>query len=123
MAPNAFRMQYAIRKPDGELLSYQPPHRQPPGWDWNAYFNTPSYVRDMLGEPVAPPPPVPVVFYHLHDAERALKQLRAQAAELGVTHYGGCIVESLCSPFTAGGSTGRFARDITEWLHAQGEAS
>jgi hypothetical protein len=116
---NRYIKQYGIQTPDGALLSYQPAHSQPPGWDWDAYFSVRGFVAQQIGEPTPPPPPVPYAFDTRQQAEAMLKHIASQSASVGVTYHG-VIVERLCSPFTTHNPGPKFTREITAWLRQQG---
>lgn len=112
---------YAIRMPNGDLYSQPgPPVEAPPD------YSVPSPMRDMgmfgflFGSdstPTKPGPMQPVIFTNQADAEKKLNYLREQAAQFGVTHWGGEIVHRVCTPFTAGQLAGRqFVEGLHRWM-------
>lgn len=109
---NGWETQYAIRMPNGELFSMQ---RMQTERD----YSVDAATNDMMGvaalfgfgggatvsKPVGSP--LPVIYTNLADAEQQLKHMREQAAQFGVSHWGGEIVHRICTPFTAGQLAGR----------------
>lgn len=119
--------QYAIRMPNGELYSDVAP--QAPVDD----YSIPSPMRDMLGlgswfgmmstpAPATRVPTGPVIFSDYPAAKAKLDELRKAARAVGVTVYGGEIVERLCTPFSTGDLVAQFNADLIEWLEQHGGA-
>lgn len=113
---NDFAIEYAVMMPSGELFQQQPQQTGP-----SDYWAIPSPVRDMLGltEPRTVGPPTVAIFNDRRLAQAALKALSETAAQLGVTNYGGSVVQRMCTPFTHDPIT-EFAGQVTEWLQTNG---
>lgn len=121
---NDFVHQFAVMMPNGELFCQ-------PLYAAVENFSVPSPVRDMLGAAAmygnaAPQPHLHVVGFQLAlfenaaDAQRTLDMLRDQAQVLGVSHWGGCVVERLCTPFTSAAPDDEFSAEVTHWLEQRG---
>lgn len=92
--------QWAIRKPDGELLQRAP--------------STASLFSGLFG--CEPEEPKPVVFDTFEDALSTLQSLQREALNrYGLTWYG--VVESrLCTPFSVTNPSERLVSEIQQWM-------
>jgi hypothetical protein len=105
MAANRFSVQYGIMMPNGDIYSHPKQQSSP----WASLFGG--------TEPTEPEKPVPpATFASREDAEAALKKLAEQAATVGVSNWGGTVVQRFCTPFTNGDPAAQFAAAVSEWL-------
>lgn len=125
MSANGFVRYYAIRPPSGEIWEYRPDTGEALK-KAQSYWAMPSYLRDMMGmtEPdQTESKPIPGVFLDREIAQSVCDQLRERAEEVGVVHWGGCVVSALRTPFTSGDPSIEFANEIVRWIQEQnGEA-
>ncbi len=94
-----FTRQWAIRLPNGELLTYQPPC---------------THSAHLFG--ACPPPRRAVVFDDVADAEATLEVCRRQARDLGITEWGGVIEQRVCSAFSVTDPSAQFADEVERWV-------
>lgn len=133
-APNGFSRRYAIRLPDGSLYTGADPRAAEKAAEQAAiYYNTPSPMRDMsfglnailgiggvAGPPASPKDPQPRIFDTYAEAVKLFEELDAKAQVVGVHNWGGCIVESLSTPFTSGDPAEQFAEAVMAWVTENG---
>ncbi|MEE3066534.1 MAG: hypothetical protein VYA67_21765 [Actinomycetota bacterium] len=128
---NRYVRHWAILMPNGELYAQaiQVPDTSEPVED----YSVPSPQRDMswmglLGMGMTPQRTKtvwePVIFADRASAEKVLADITKQAARLGVIHWGGMVVERICTPFVAADPAVQFSDDIITWIQKQqGEQS
>lgn len=92
--------QWAIRKPDGELL-----HRPP---------STASLFSGLFGG--EPEPSVPIVFDTFEQALSTMQSLQREALNrFGVAWH--CTIESrLCTPFSVTDPSAQLVSEIQQWM-------
>lgn len=129
---NGFTRRWAIRLPDGSLYTGQHPRAAELAAEAAAKWHAMSSAeRDMrqyqaamfgqrIGEPQPPAPAKPIIFDSRADAEKLYRDLCDAARLVGVQHWGGAIVESLCTPFTSADPAVQFAEQITAWVAENG---
>ncbi|XTP37134.1 hypothetical protein ACORG1_13330 [Mycobacterium sp. TJFP1] len=103
MSRNDFTYQWAIRLPNGELLTYQPAC---------------THAAHLFGASV--PEPKVAVFDDRAEAESALEVCRRQAAQVGITAWAGVIEQRVCSAFSVTDPSAQFAAEVAEWIAQQG---
>ena len=91
--------QYAIRKPDGELL-----HRPP---------STASLFRLFGGEPE---PSVPIIFDTFGEALEMLQSLQREALRRFGVSWHGTIEQRLCTPFSVTDPSAHLVSEIRQWM-------
>lgn len=127
---NRYIRQWAILMPNGEL--YGQPIQVPVKGEPVEDFSVPSSVRDMMGmgglfmmgaakAPRTVTVIEPVIFTTREAAAEALTNIAAHAEQLGVTHWGGIVVERLCTPFIGTDPGVAFRDEIIDWIQQQGE--
>lgn len=127
---NRYIRQWAILMPNGELYGQpvQVPVKDEPPED----FSIPSALRDMqnaLGgfymmggqAPRTVTVIEPVIFTSRAAADEAVTNIAKHAQQLGVTHWGGMVVERLCTPFIGTDPGVAFRDEIIDWIQQQGE--
>lgn len=134
-ARNGFTRRWAICMPDGSLYTGVDPRAVQAAKEAAAqYHSMNGYERDMMryaagifgagfAEPQMPGAPKPMIFDDYAEAEKAYDQLSTHAAIVGVTSWGGAIVESLCTPFTSGDPSVEFAEQIAAWVAEHGRGA
>lgn len=102
MNGDGFTTQFAVRLPNGELMSYQPPH---------------THASYIFG--AEPPPRRPYIYDDRAEAEAACERARKIAAELGVT-WNGHVEQRTCGPFTLTDPGAGLGDEIEKWAETQG---
>jgi hypothetical protein len=124
MSADGFSRRFAICMPNGAL--YQP--KPTPAVNVADDYSMASPMRDLyamfMGSgPTAqekPPAHGPEIYDTRDQAEAKLKELRQMAEKVGVTLWGGVVVEQLCTPFTSGDAATEFADQVVSWIDEQG---
>lgn len=99
---DGFTTQFAIRLPDGELMSYQPPC---------------NHGVFVFGAEL--PPRKPYIFDDRNEAIAAMERAQKFASELGVT-WNGWIEQRTCSPFSVTDPSEGLADEVSRWAETQG---
>lgn len=120
-----FTFRYAIRMPNGELYRHPQAQQQVEDLTASSLERDMNKMLGMIGWGTSssapkPQPTGPAIFDNRKDAENLLGQIQAQAAAVGVTHWGGTVVTQLCTPFTPGDPAESFWPAIAAWLSTQG---
>lgn len=99
---NGFTYRYAIRRPDGELI------RMPKSSVWYADLFGRAYGSDETRPPRT--------WDTRSAAESALREIREEAATLGISEWLGVVVQQLCTPFTLHDPAEHFADEVQQWM-------
>lgn len=120
-----FRLQFAIRMPNGHLYSEPTKTKQ----DYGIYGTPMSAMFaewfgglgiDITQEDTPPPDGVRArIFDNEDDAIKLLVELQERAAAVGVPYWGGAVVKSLCTPFTTADPAHEFVTAIQAFVQKE----
>lgn len=104
MSDNGFTYRYAICRPDGELVQQPRDSMFGLGLIFGHSSNDDDETRP------------PRTWDTREQADNALRNIRKQAAELGIGEWLGVVVQQLCTPFTMHDPAEHFADEVQQWL-------
>lgn len=115
-----FRYQWAIRMPNGHLYTEPVKAKQ----ETNAYDPlglSAMFNLWMPSEPTPESPNVlrPKIFDTEADASKLLTELQERATQVGIPNWAGCVVRSLCTPFTSADPAKQFVKAIAVYLQQE----